>query len=118
MSEAEWGAEASTLRARHGMPAWSLRDTHAADLRAMYRFIRSLGPSDKPSRPPLPPGEEPQTLYIRVIAAPKPPAPPADVSPSVATAEMLARGRYMLVTGHCNNCHTATYELLDGKVPS
>jgi len=117
MSEAEWVAYASTLRARPGMPSWSLRDTDAADLRAMYRFIRSLGPSDKPSRPPLPPGEEPQTLYIRVIAAPKPPAPPADVSPSVATAEMLARGRYMLVTGHCNNCHTANYGVLEGNVP-
>ena len=129
MSEAEWVAYASTLRARPGMPSWSLRDTHVEDLRAMYQFIKSLGPSDKPSRLPLPPGQEPQTLTIRVVPAPKPAASPsapgADQqragadgnAPGARNDGMLARGRYMLVTGHCNNCHTANYGASEGNVP-
>jgi mono/diheme cytochrome c family protein len=100
------------------------------DLRAMYQFIKRLGPSDTPSRQPLPPGQEPQTLYIRVVPGPKPASPPVDVSadqqnagadrknaPDAPNAKVLARGRYMLVTGHCNNCHTANYGVLEGNVP-
>jgi len=127
MSEAEWVAYASTLKARPGMPTWSLRDTSPDDLRAMYQFIKSLGPSDIPSRPALPPGEEPKTLTIRVVPAPKPAAAPPSAVPvaqqksvvSGATAAdgLLARGRYMLITGHCNNCHTANYGALEGNVP-
>ena len=130
MSEAEWVAYTSTLRARPGMPSWSLRDTNVEDLRAMYQFIKSLGSSDTPSRQPLPPGQEPQTLYIRVVPGPKPASPPVDVSadqqnasadsknaPDAPNAKVLARGRYMLVTGHCNNCHTANYGVLEGNVP-
>jgi mono/diheme cytochrome c family protein len=130
MSEEEWVSYASTLRARPGMPSWSLRDTNVGDLRAMYQFIKSLGSSDVPSRQPLPPGQEPQTLYIRVVPAPKSAVPPLNVAteqqkahaegkraPSVPLAEGLARGRYMLVTGHCNNCHTENYGALEGNVP-
>jgi len=130
MSEAEWVAYAQTLKVKPAMPWWSLRDTNLEDLRAMYRFIKSLGRSDKASRPSLPPDQEPQTLYIRVIPAPKPAAPSPSVetdqqmasarglgTPSTSSSEVLARGRYMLVTGHCNNCHTANYGALEGDVP-
>lgn len=130
MSETEWVAYASTLKAGPGMPSWSLRDTSAGDLRAMYQFIKSLGPSDIPSRQRLPPGQEPQTLYIRVVPAPKPAVSSSDVAtdqqkadakgknaPSAPYTEVLARGRYMLVTGHCNNCHTANYGAVEGNVP-
>jgi mono/diheme cytochrome c family protein len=27
------------------------------------------------------------------------------------------RGRYMVLTGHCNNCHTAGYAMKEGNVP-
>lgn len=33
------------------------------------------------------------------------------------TAELLQRGRYMVVTGHCNNCHTAGYAANAGAIP-
>jgi len=31
-------------------------------------------------------------------------------------AAVIARGRYMVVTGHCNNCHTAAYAASAGAV--
>jgi mono/diheme cytochrome c family protein len=34
-----------------------------------------------------------------------------------ASAALLERGRYMVVTGHCNNCHTAGYAANAGGVP-
>jgi mono/diheme cytochrome c family protein len=126
MTEAEWVAYASTLKNLPGMPTWSLRATHADDLRAMYQFIKSLGPSAIPSRPALPPGEEPKTLYIRVVPGPTPATPSAGTqnaattgagARSAASPAVLARGRYMLVTGHCNNCHTENYVATEGNVP-
>lgn len=46
------------------MPWMNTRQMNEADLRAMYRFIRALGP--KGERPPrsVPPGQEPQGQYI------------------------------------------------------
>src|SRR5438132_8966239 len=31
--------------------------------------------------------------------------------------EQIERGRYMVLTGHCNNCHTAGYAQREGNVP-
>ena len=36
---------------------------------------------------------------------------------SGADAALLERGRYMVLTGHCNNCHTAGYAPTNGRVP-
>ena len=33
------------------------------------------------------------------------------------SAGSIERGRYMVLTGHCNNCHTAGYAATSGKVP-
>ena len=32
-------------------------------------------------------------------------------------ATLLERGKYMVVTGHCNNCHTEGYGVNAGKIP-
>ena len=32
-------------------------------------------------------------------------------------ATLLERGKYMVVTGHCNNCHTESYGVNSGKIP-
>lgn len=32
-------------------------------------------------------------------------------------ATLLERGKYMVVTGHCNNCHTDGYAVNAGKIP-
>jgi mono/diheme cytochrome c family protein len=34
-----------------------------------------------------------------------------------ALAAALARGKYMVTTGHCNNCHTAGYGARQGQIP-
>src|SRR5215470_20240312 len=42
------------------------------------------------------------------------------LAPAIAAesdADVLARGRYMVVTGHCNNCHTAGYQQSSGRTP-
>jgi len=42
----------------------------------------------------------------------------ADQTPAGATlSAALDRGRYMILTGHCNNCHTAGYAAKEGRVP-
>lgn len=62
MSEQQWLDTAHRLEARPPMPAVSIRAMSEADLRAIYRFTRSLGDSDSPVPAYLPPG----------IAAPQP----------------------------------------------
>jgi mono/diheme cytochrome c family protein len=37
--------------------------------------------------------------------------------PASTAGDLLARGRYMVLTGHCNNCHTAGYAQKEGNVP-
>ena len=37
--------------------------------------------------------------------------------PKVVSAKTLARGKYMVQTGHCNNCHTSGYTSKQGNVP-
>ena len=32
-------------------------------------------------------------------------------------AALLERGKYMIVTGHCNNCHTDGYSAKSGNIP-
>lgn len=36
---------------------------------------------------------------------------------TAAPASEVARGRYLVVTSHCNNCHTAGYVAAEGSVP-
>jgi mono/diheme cytochrome c family protein len=130
MTEAEWVTFASTLTDRPGMPTLTLRKTKRDDLAAMYQFIKSLGPSDRPSRPMLAPGVESHAVSIRQVAAgaavgaPRPESPPTNDLKVVPTnepkspiSEMLERGRYMLMAGHCHNCHTENYAARQGNVP-
>lgn len=46
-------------------------------------------------------------------------AAPAEVRPPAAANHdaQIERGRYMVVTGHCNNCHTEGYAAKSGDVP-
>ena len=39
------------------------------------------------------------------------------VVPAHAQDATLERGKYMVLTGHCNNCHTAGYAMKEGNVP-
>ncbi len=46
------------------MPWFNLRDMHDRDLRAIYRFIRALGPAGQPAPEPVAPGQPVNTPYI------------------------------------------------------
>jgi len=46
------------------MPWWALHETDAEDLRAMYQFIKSLGPPGEPAPAPLPADREPAPPYM------------------------------------------------------
>ncbi len=56
----------------------------------------------------------PTRLLLSLSLALMAQATPAQPAPSKA---VIDRGRYMVVVGHCNNCHTAGYMQRAGDVP-
>jgi len=70
MTEAQWIARAKQPM-RPPMPWYSLRDMSDADVAAVYRFIRSLGPAGQMAPEAVPPGVEPRTPYV--LLAPRQP---------------------------------------------
>ena len=39
------------------------------------------------------------------------------IAKASSDSSQVRRGRYMIVTGNCNDCHTPSYPERDGKVP-
>jgi mono/diheme cytochrome c family protein len=64
MSEDAWVGYMKTFKARPPMPWWSVRATSESDLRAMYHYIKQLGPAGEPAQPYLPPDREPKPPFI------------------------------------------------------
>jgi mono/diheme cytochrome c family protein len=64
LTEDEWLQAAKALRARPPMPWFAVNAIAEDDLRAMYRFIRSLGPAGESALPGFAPGETPTTPTI------------------------------------------------------
>ncbi|RZJ40089.1 MAG: cytochrome C, partial [Brevundimonas sp.] len=57
-------------------------------------------------------------MVAAALAACQQPAPPVSTeSPHVAAATDFAAGRYLVMTGGCNDCHTPNYARTGGKVP-
>lgn len=71
LSEKEWVDKARHMNARPPMPFWALNTMTAADLRAVYRYIRSLGPPGEPAPAYVPPDQEPKPPYVTFPAPPK-----------------------------------------------
>ena len=65
VSEAEWLKTARTANYRPPMPSPILRDMADADLRALYRFVRTLGPAGEAAPAYLPPGRDPIGPVVR-----------------------------------------------------
>jgi len=64
LSEAQWIQVSRAIEFRPPMPWFVLREMTDEDLRAIYRFIRHLGPAGKPAPNYLPPDQEPPQPYI------------------------------------------------------
>jgi mono/diheme cytochrome c family protein len=71
ITEAQWMTVARTKEARPPMPWFALRDMSDADLRAAYRFIRTLGPAGQPAPAYVPPGQPVKGPAVQFPAAPK-----------------------------------------------
>jgi mono/diheme cytochrome c family protein len=71
MTEAEWLKKGRTLNTRPPMPWFNVQAMSSSDLRAMYRYVRSLGPAGKPAPAYLPPGQTPPEPAVRFPAPPK-----------------------------------------------
>jgi hypothetical protein len=65
LSEDEWVKKAKGMVTRPPMPWFALRDMTREDLRAVYRYIRHLGPAGEPAPAYVPPGQPARTPVIR-----------------------------------------------------
>jgi mono/diheme cytochrome c family protein len=70
LTEAEWLKQGRSLSTRPPMPWFNVRAMSASDLRAMYRYVRSLGPAGKPAPAYLPPDITPPEPVVRFPAPP------------------------------------------------
>jgi mono/diheme cytochrome c family protein len=71
MTEEEWVSAARTLRRRPTMPWFNLNAMKEEHLKAMYQFIRHLGPVGEPAPAYVPPDQEPNTPYALFPSQPK-----------------------------------------------
>jgi mono/diheme cytochrome c family protein len=70
MDEDTWVQFARNISTRPPMPWFNLRAMAENDLRAMYRYIRSLPADDTPVPDYVPPDREPATPYIVMVPQP------------------------------------------------
>jgi mono/diheme cytochrome c family protein len=63
LTEAQWLVQARAPR-RPPMPWFNLRDMSDADVIAIYRYLRHLGPEGERGPAALPPGQEPPLPYV------------------------------------------------------
>jgi len=71
ISENEWATKAKILKTRPPMPWWTVNAMTENDLRAIYKYIKSLGVVNRSVPSYVPPGVEPKTPYILWPAPPK-----------------------------------------------
>ncbi len=70
ISEEQWVKVAHTAQFRPPMPWFALRDMSESDLRAIYRFVKYLGPAGEQAPSYVPPDREPMGP---VVLFPQPP---------------------------------------------
>lgn len=64
-SEEQWLEYARSMQSRPPMPWFALRDMTEDDRRAIYHYMRHLGPAGEPAPVYLPPGERPNGPVIQ-----------------------------------------------------
>jgi mono/diheme cytochrome c family protein len=63
ITEDQWVSLAKSLKARPPMPWFNLNIMKDEDLRAIYQYVRHLGPGGKPAPAYVPPDKEPNPPY-------------------------------------------------------
>lgn len=71
LTEAQWLARARTAM-RPPMPWFNLRDMKDDDLRALYRYVQSLGPKGTPAPAFAAPGQRVDTPYVVMVPQNRP----------------------------------------------
>jgi mono/diheme cytochrome c family protein len=71
LTEKDWVEFATTLKVRPPMPWFNLNAMTHEDLRAIYQFVRYVGPSGKPAPDYLPAGQEPSGPHAIFPPPPK-----------------------------------------------
>jgi mono/diheme cytochrome c family protein len=65
LTEEQWVQVAKTVQRRPPMPYYSLNQMAEPDVRAMYKYIRSLGPAGTPAPKFIPPDKVPPQPYVQ-----------------------------------------------------
>lgn len=65
LSEDDWVKLSKEMTPRPPMPWFNIRRMTNADLRALYRYIRALGPAGKPTPEYLPPDKTPPQPFVQ-----------------------------------------------------
>ncbi len=65
LTEDEWLKKAKNLSTRPPMPWFNLRAMSNSDLRAVYRYVRHLGPAGKPAPAYVPPDKTPAPPFVQ-----------------------------------------------------
>lgn len=71
MSEEKWVKTARTLQTRPPMPWFALNDMTDPDLKAIYRYVKTLPVAGEMAPAFVPPGKEPQGPVVQFPAPPK-----------------------------------------------
>jgi mono/diheme cytochrome c family protein len=71
LTEGQWVSLAKSLKARPPMPWFNLNIMKDKDLRAIYQYVRHLGPGGKPAPAYVPPDKEPNPPYALFPPPPK-----------------------------------------------
>jgi len=79
LSEEQWLTLARHKPSRPPMPWYALRDMADNDLRALYRYLRHLGPAGSSAPGYVPAGQEPVTAYWLLATPESTPSPATDV---------------------------------------
>ncbi|MBF6022702.1 c-type cytochrome [Lysobacter niastensis] len=67
MDEKQWMDYTANLRTRPVMPDFNVRAMNEDDRRAIYHFIKSLGPDGEAAPAYLPPGQNPTAPYYELV---------------------------------------------------
>jgi mono/diheme cytochrome c family protein len=70
LTEAQWVAKAKKLEARPPMPAMNVRQINEQDLKAMYRYVKSLGPAGSEAPAYVPPDKTPNPPFVQFPSPP------------------------------------------------